>query len=91
MYKDRVYLYTVIQADNWSCIVLDKLNVLMVCAVASSPMRAVKSSLVEDGLDNQGIKALQKVNKTALKATLNHRKNITLDIDASEVIGLERF
>jgi hypothetical protein len=27
--------------------VLDKLNVLMVCAVASSPMRAVRSSLVE--------------------------------------------
>jgi hypothetical protein len=27
------------------------------------------------------------VYKTALKATLNHRKNITLDIDASEVIA----
>jgi hypothetical protein len=26
---------------------LDKLNVLMVCVVASSPMRAVRSSLVE--------------------------------------------
>ncbi|CAC9515002.1 hypothetical protein [uncultured Gammaproteobacteria bacterium] len=37
--------------------------------------------------DNQGIKALQKVNKTVLKATLNHCKNITLDIDASEVIA----
>jgi hypothetical protein len=30
------------------------------------------------GKDNQGIKALQKVNKTVLKATLNHCKNITL-------------
>ncbi|SSC09556.1 IS1380-Spn1, transposase [uncultured Gammaproteobacteria bacterium] len=39
------------------------------------------------GEDNQGIKALQKVNKTVLKATLNHCKNITLDIDASEVIA----
>ncbi len=39
------------------------------------------------GKDNQGIKALQKVNKTVLKATLNHCKNITLDIDASEVIA----
>ena len=39
------------------------------------------------GKDNQGVKALQKANKTLLKATLNNCKNITLDIDASEVIA----
>jgi hypothetical protein len=38
------------------------------------------------GKDNQGIEALRKANKTLLKATLNNCKNITLDIDASEVI-----
>jgi hypothetical protein len=38
-------------------------------------------------VDNQGIKALRKANKTLLKATLNNCKNITLDIDASEVIA----
>ncbi|CAC9511033.1 hypothetical protein [uncultured Gammaproteobacteria bacterium] len=30
---------------------------------------------------------MQKTNKTLLKATLNNCKNITLDIDASEVIA----
>lgn len=39
------------------------------------------------GKDNQGIKALSVVNKIVLKATLNNCKNITLDIDASEVIA----
>ena len=39
------------------------------------------------GKDNQGVKALKKTNKTLLKATLNNCKNITLDIDASEVIA----
>jgi hypothetical protein len=61
-------------------------------------MREVKSSLVPTpqaigtwlrhlGKDNQGIKALRKANKMLLKATLNNCKNITLDIDASEVIA----
>ena len=39
------------------------------------------------GQSNQGIKALQAVNKTILKATLNQCKYITLDIDATEVIA----
>lgn len=39
------------------------------------------------GQSNQGIKALQAVNKTILKATLNQCKHITLDIDATEVIA----
>jgi hypothetical protein len=39
------------------------------------------------GQSNQGIKALQAVNKTILKATLNQSKHITLDIDATEVIA----
>ncbi|AYQ57375.1 hypothetical protein MS2017_1700 [Bathymodiolus thermophilus thioautotrophic gill symbiont] len=39
------------------------------------------------GKDNRGIKALSEVNKTVLKSALCHCKNITLDIDASEVIA----
>ncbi len=39
------------------------------------------------GKDNQGVKALQKANKTLLKVTLNNCKNITINIDASEVIA----
>jgi hypothetical protein len=39
------------------------------------------------GKDNQGIKALSKINKTLLSAALCNCKNITLDIDASEVIA----
>ncbi|VVM25674.1 hypothetical protein BSPWISOXPB_7710 [uncultured Gammaproteobacteria bacterium] len=49
--------------------------------------QAIGTWLRRLGKDNQGIKALRKANKTLLKATLNNCKNITLDIDASEVIA----
>ncbi|MBA5247913.1 MAG: hypothetical protein FE834_00020 [Gammaproteobacteria bacterium] len=39
------------------------------------------------GKDNQGITALSEVNKILLSAALHNRKNITLDIDATEVIA----
>ena len=55
------------------------------------PTKKPLHPLGENTKDNQGIKALQKVNKTVLKATLNHCKNITLDIDASEVIPFSKI
>jgi hypothetical protein len=59
---------------------------LIACCVYPTP-QAIGTWLRRLGKDNQGIKALRKANKTLLKATLNNCKNITLDIDASEVIA----
>ncbi len=64
----------------------DKALSLVTNQKAPTP-QAIGTWLRRLGKDNQRIKALQKVNKTVLKATLNHCKNITLDIDASEVIA----
>ena len=49
--------------------------------------QAIGTWLRRLGKDNQGIKALSKINKTLLSAALCNCKNITLDIDASEVIA----
>jgi hypothetical protein len=49
--------------------------------------QAIGAWLRRLGRESQGVKALQAVNKTILKATLNQSKHITLDIDATEVIA----
>ncbi len=49
--------------------------------------QAIATCLRRLDRDNQGISALSEVNKTLLGATLHNYKNITLDIDASEVIA----
>ncbi len=49
--------------------------------------QAIGTCLRHLGKDNQGISASSEVNKTLLGATLHNCKNITLDIDTSEVIA----
>lgn len=49
--------------------------------------QAIGTWLRRLGKDNQGITALSEVNKILLSAALHNRKNITLDIDATEVIA----
>jgi hypothetical protein len=65
--------------DDTTHIVKDKALRLITNQSVPTP-QAIGIWLRRLGKDNQGIKALQKVNKTVLKATLNHCKNITLDI-----------
>jgi hypothetical protein len=49
--------------------------------------QAIGAWLRRLGRENQGVKALQQVNKPLLSAALCNCKNITLDIDATEVIA----
>jgi hypothetical protein len=58
----------------------DKVLRLVINQKAPTP-QAIGTWLRHLGKNNQGVKALQKTNKTLLKATLNNCKNITLDID----------
>ncbi|MDC9714359.1 MAG: transposase [Gammaproteobacteria bacterium] len=72
--------------DDTSHIAKDKALCLLLKQKIPTP-QAIGTWLRRLGKGNQGIKALQEVNKTVLKTTLNNCKNITLDIDASEVIA----
>jgi len=72
--------------DDTTHIAKDKALGMLINQQTPTP-QAIGTWLRRLGKNNQGVKALLKANKTLLSSALHNCKNITLDIDASEVIA----